>query len=44
MLSRDEFVIIPQADSGRRFGWLGPMFFYPDLEVVYVKFGVSLLR
>ena len=42
MLYRDELVVIPQAYSGRRFGWLGP-WFYPDLEVFHIKSGVLLL-
>jgi hypothetical protein len=31
MLSKDEFVVIPPVNSGRGFGWFGPMVFTPIL-------------
>ena len=42
MLSREELVVIPQAYSGRRFGWLDPVVF-PLILILHVKFGVSWL-
>ena len=43
MLSRDEIIVIPQAYSRRRFGWLGPVVFTPIWGFFHVKFGVLLL-